>query len=201
MKKSLLGLICICFLLALPALSMAATGWYGSVNAGWASLSDGDWKLNGVNNGEMEYETGYTIGVAVGYTMEAFRVEGEITYQRNDGDEYNGVSDDSEELFITYLVNGYYDFAAWGNFVPYLTAGIGGVSIDDKQPGTSWDENAKVFAYQLGAGVGVPLTEKLTLDFRYRFLSMTDPTFSDGGSSWKTEFDSHNLTAGLRMAF
>lgn len=194
MKKYFWVLICCCFLLTLPALSLAASGLYGSVNAGGAWLADQDWSMNGAYLGETEYDTGYTIGVALGYMIDAFRVEGEIAYQTNDQDTFNNNPHPGDFDVITYLANGYFDFVG-GTFTPFLTAGIGAATVNFSEPG--FDEDDIVFAYQLGAGVGIAMSEALILDFRYRYLATQDAELD----AYKAETAIHNLTLGLRMAF
>ena len=193
MKKYFLVLCCCCFLLILPALSWAASGLYGSVNAGGAWLSDQDWSMNGAYLGKAEYDTGYTIGLALGYMIDAFRVEGEVAYQTNGQDTFNNNPHPGDFDVITYLANGYFDFVG-DTFTPYLTAGIGSATVNFCEPG--FDEDDMVFAYQLGAGVGIAMNEALILDFRYRYLATQDAELD----LYEAETASHNLTVGLRMA-
>lgn len=195
MKKFFGLLICCCVLLALPASGLAASGLYGSVNVGGVWLADQDWSMNGAYLGEAEYDTGYTVGVALGYIIDAFRVEGEIAYQTNDQDTFNNNPHPGDFDVVTYLVNGYFDFNMESRFIPYLTAGIGGATVNFSEPG--FDEDDTVFAYQLGVGVGIAMSEALILDFRYRYLATQDAELG----VYEAETASHNLTVGLRMAF
>ena len=58
MKKRVLGIICCCFFLALPALCLGAgSGWYGSINAGVGFLSDSDVDVDGVFDGTIRIAT------------------------------------------------------------------------------------------------------------------------------------------------
>ena len=199
MKRIVLVIIYCCFLL-LPALSLAASGLYGSVNAGVSWLADADWSMNGVNIGEAEYDAGYTVGVALGYMRDPFRVEGEIAYQANDMDTFNSLSHPADFNLITYLANGYYDVDTGGAFTPYVTVGLGAATVSFSETG-SIDEDDTVFAYQLGVGVGYTMNERLILDFRYRYLATQDPEFSDPPNVFEAETASHNLTVGFRMNF
>jgi len=211
MKKNMLGIICCCLLLILPAISLAASGYYGSVNAGITFVSDSDVAyyepfLIGVE--EWEYDAGYNFGLAFGYMMENVRVEGEVSYGSNEVDSVDGISVPSgysiETSLLNFLVNGYYDIRTGSALTPYLTAGIGfsrvvadinlAPIIDDEYDDT-------VFAYQVGAGVGYAMNETMTLDFMYRFLGTADPEFSYPGGTAEAEVSSHNLTVGLRMTF
>ena len=207
MKKIVFGLIG-CFFLALPAVSLGATGWYGSVNAGLAIMPDSDFDVNivgfGSGTADLSYDTGFIIGGAVGYMKEKFRFEGELSYQTSDMDSLSGpggsVSINGDLSALTFLVNGYFDFATGGPLTPYITAGIGYSSVDVDFEGASDDDN--LLTYQLGFGVGYAMSETVTLDLRYRYLGFDDYEYSEVGvGSLSVEASSHNLTAGLRFAF
>ena len=202
MKKGILFLV-FCFLLVFPALSLAATGWYGSVNAGVAFVPDSDVDFTfsdmGSGTGELSYDTGYTVGGALGYMMDQFRVEGEVSYQSSGIDTFSAYGE-SESVSgditaLTFLVNGYFDFATGGPWTPYITAGLGysNVEVD------SDDDN--LFTYQLGVGIGYAMNEKVTWDLRYRYLGFEDYEYSDWSDSVSVEASSHNITLGLRFAF
>ena len=206
MKKVILGLV-FCFLMVFPALSLAATGWYGSANVGMALVPDSDVDVSfpgtGSFTGELSYDTGFTVGGAVGYIMEKFRVEGELSYLTSDIDSISafGFSEslDGDISALTFLVNGYIDFATGGPLTPYITAGIGYSNLEADIEGTSDDDN--LFTYQLGVGVGYAMSERVTLDLRYRYLGFEDYEYSEPGESLSIEASSHNITAGLRIAF
>jgi len=210
MKKFVLILIG-CFFVAFPTVCLGATDWYGSMNAGVTFVSDSDITYNelGFSGTEKwEYDTGYTFGLTFGKKMDQMRLEGEVSYGRNEVDSVDGISIPSgysiETSLLNFMFNGYYDFKSGNALTPYLTAGAGfsrveadinlAPVIDDKYDDT-------VFAYQLGAGVGYAMSEILTLDFRYRFLGTADPEFSYPGGTAEAEIFSHNLTVGIHMAF
>jgi opacity protein-like surface antigen len=158
----------------------------------------------GSGSGEISYDTGLTAGGSVGYMMDTFRVEGEVSYQANDMDKISG---NGGSLFVngdisalTFLVNGYIDFYTGGPVTPFITAGIGYSNVEADIEGESNDEN--LFTYQLGAGIGYAISETLTLDFRYRYLGAEDYEYSEvGAGSINAEISSHNISAGLRFAF
>jgi opacity protein-like surface antigen len=210
MKKNILGLASGCLLLALPALSFAASGMYGSINTGAAMAADSDvsWVTDGQSETEIwEHDAGYTVGGALGYMIDKYRVEGEVSYQENDVDSVDGISVTPlsiETNALSFLVNGYLDFATGGVMTPYITAGIGASRIEADIMGVfKFDDT--VFGYQLGVGVGFAMSENVTLDFRYRYLGAENAQFNFNvdGLSGSSEIDiaSHNITAGLTMAF
>jgi opacity protein-like surface antigen len=201
MKKNAVGTICCCFFLATPAICFGFGGnlWYGSANAGVALATDSDLKVTGFPTVTIEYDTGYTVGGAIGYMMESFRIEGEVSYQANDVDKVDGLSLDplsAEASALTFLANGYWHFLAGSSFVPYITAGIGATNIQFEMTGEP-DEDDTVWAYQLGVGVLFKLRETLALDCKYRYLGASNAEFTDA----EIEVASNNITIGLVMAF
>ena len=206
MKKSLFCLIC-CFLLAFSSTGLAAetTGPYVSVNIGWAMMADGN--VNGVENSgstfsdEIEYDSGLTFGGALGYMFGKSRVEGEVAYQTNDIDTIGGEkNDDIETSLLSFMVNGYYDFHNDSAFTPYLTAGIGVAKFEVEQTGEPKNDDT-VFAYQFGFGGEFAVSEKVSLDCRYRYLGTADTDLEDDDSRYEIEVASHNITLGVRVAF
>jgi opacity protein-like surface antigen len=210
MKKNIVGSVCGFFLLALPVFSFAASGFYGSVNAGVSMATDSDvsWVEDGSSGTETwEYDTGYIVSGAVGYMIEKYRVEGEVIYQANDVDTVDGfsispISIDTNAL--SFLVNGYLDFDTGSIMTPYITAGIRASRVEADIMGLlEFDDT--VLGYQLGVGVGFAMSEAVSLDFRYRYLGAAEAEFNYNveGSTVRSEVDiaSHNITAGLTMAF
>ena len=198
MKKIILCMIC-GLLLVFPTMGLAA-GLYGSVGVGAAWVSDSDVSVDGFFDGTAKFDTGYSVGAALGYMTELLRLDGELSYMASDMDTYAGFPADAEINALTFLANGYYDFNIGGPMKPYITAGIGASRIEISEPGFS-DEDDTVFAYQIGFGVGYELSETLILDGRYRFISGQDMEFSEGGSTVEVEIASHNLMVGVRIPF
>ena len=210
MKKNIVGSVCGFFLLAIPVFSLAASGLYGSVNAGVSMATDSDvsWVEDGSSGTETwEYDSGYIVSGAVGYMIEKYRVEGEVIYQANDVDTVDSVSISPISIdtnALSFLVNGYLDFDTGGIMTPYITAGIGASRVEADIMGLlKFDDT--VLGYQLGVGVGFAMSETVSLDFRYRYLGAAETEFNYNfeGSSGRSEVDiaSHNITAGLTMAF
>ena len=82
------------------------------------------------------------------------------------------------------LANAYYDIPVGGGVKPYVTAGAGVAQIryvgfgvyDLPNPAGSNELNRSnadtmAFAYQLGAGISVPVSNTVTLDARYRYFA------------------------------
>lgn len=208
MKKTLLiGTGC-ALLLSAASVAYSAQGAYVSANIGVAIASDADVTdstLPGVTL-NMESDTGWAGGIAAGYAYgNNIRVEGEVTYQRNDLDK---LSLGAASLALTgdvsntaLLLNGYYDFANSSPWTPFISAGLGvaQVNINDLNvPGSglpNTDDKDTVFAYQVGAGVSYAVSKEVSFDVKYRYFATSDPEFD----TTSTEYSSHNIYAGIRV--
>jgi opacity protein-like surface antigen len=98
------------------------------------------------------------------------------------------------------LANGYYDIYTGMGVKPYLTAGVGAarVQFEDVRDAryNVWSEHDSVFAYQVGAGVSVPLGNHVALDARYRYFSTAEFTLDNGNQS---RLSSNSVSLGLRV--
>lgn len=194
--------------LSMSSAAYAAQGVYVSGNLGVAMPSDID-ATDSTTPGlilSIESDPGYALGAAVGYDFgNNIRIEGEFSYQQSDIDKISVLgfdldsSGDSSAFGIG--LNGYYDFTNKSSFTPFITAGAGlaKVEIDDFAiAGTSLgSEDDTVFAYQFGAGLAYAVTETVNIDLTYRYRGFDDPEFG----TTTVEYGSHNVYAGVRVAF
>jgi opacity protein-like surface antigen len=209
MKKNLLiTFVCVLvFFFSAPV--YCAEGFYVSGNIGFAMASDSD--LTDSNapgiTVNTEFDTGLVFGAALGYDFNRFRVEGEISYQKNDIDKTSaqGVFVDAtgDSVALSFLINGYYDFINSSAFTPYISAGLGFAQVefndlDISSLGFSGsNDEDTVFAYQIGIGVGYAVSEKVTIDVKYRYFGAEDSEYD----TTKAEFASNNLLFGVRINF
>jgi opacity protein-like surface antigen len=218
-------LAAVMFLVPLMASPAKAEGLYGSLQGGATFLNDARNDGNGIDI-ESRNDTGWAISGSLGYALPySFRVEGEVGYRRNSIDRLDVRSDgglgrffgvpslngaslptEGHEVSITGLANVWYDIKTGTIVTPYLGGGIGlgYVEVEDlKTSGfTLVDDSDIVFAYQLGAGVAVAVAPNVSLTLDYRFLATTAPTFKDfEGVSFDSEYNTHNILAGVRIAF
>ncbi len=202
----------------------AQAQWYVSGNAGLVFLSDSDFNdafAGGNTTGEFEFDDGFGFSGAMGYSWGKFRLEGEISYRENDLDQ--GTVDTfsaGSGLFTNpgtgniegdtdawgFMANVWYDFDTGTSWVPFLGVGIGvaeiGVDLESiLGVPVSFDESDKVFAYQIGGGIGYKITPMATLTLSYRFFGTDDPEFDDGFDNLVTEYKSHNIMAGINFRF
>lgn len=166
---------------------VSETGPYISASIGLGIA--GDWKENGWPAERIK--NGIPYNVALGYNFGSTRLEAAGGYQKHDWRDYG-----DDATVKTLMGNGYYDFGSPSSgFRPYLMAGAGIADVS-----VSWDTNSiTVFAWQVGAGVGVKLGSGWTFDLGYRYLkpsSLKCPTDNN-----KVDWELHNVMAGFRYQF
>jgi len=209
MKKNLLTIfVCVLtFFFSTPFCS--ADRLYVSGNLGFAMASDSDLTDSAVPGITVntEFDSGLALGAALGYDFNRFRVEGEISYQKNDVDKIGaqGVSLDAtgDATALSFLINGYYDLKNRSAFTPYISAGLGFAQIEFNNIDISGlgfsgsNDEDTVFAYQIGMGIGYAVTEKVTIDVKYRYFGTEDSEYD----TTQAEFASNNFLFGVRINF
>jgi len=225
MKKNILTILGGAFLLfSLSSSSFGAQGIYLSGSIGFAMLSDAgitapELRDMGVS-ADIESKSGTAFGFGLGYDFDkSLRVEVEYAYQKNDADRLTMAYEDGDMGFglegettsRSFLVNAYYDFSNATAVTPYMSTGIGYSRVEAEITGMSGydavvgEENLEiggreddtVIAYHIGAGIGVAVSESLTLDARYRFFATEDLDFN----GVNVEYSTHNFYAGIRLGF
>lgn len=106
----------------------------------------------------------------------------------------------------TIFANAYFDFENSSRFTPYVGAGIGLAFIDSEGRVDGYKTDSKDttnFAFNLGAGIGLELTEEIDLSLGYRFAYLGDAeTKSNGAYRAKSEdIYMHQVNVGLRYTF
>lgn len=209
MKKNILTIICSATLLSVSSIAYGAAGPYVSGNIGFVMPNDSD--VTNLLPGAtvtVESDNGFGLAGAMGYGFSNnVRLEAEVQYIKHSLDKTNvfgvDVNLDGDASSLSLLLNGYYDFKNASAFTPFVSAGLGfgKTSVSDiNVPGLgqiSSSDDDTVFTYQLGAGVGYAVNEKVTVDVKYRFSAFSDPEL-DGMTA---EFSGHIIYAGVRVTF
>ena len=163
----------------------ATEGWYGRADVGY---SFGD-EFTAFSS-DFDLEDDWMADAGVGYAFaNGFRAEGEAAYRDNDLDL---VSQDVEVWAA--MANLYYDFNRGGRFQPYVGVGAGYGRIEVA------NQDDSGFAWQAMIGVGVPLSERATLDLGVRHFEMNDATLALDGDT-DVEYKHDAVTIGLRWQF
>jgi opacity protein-like surface antigen len=179
--------------------------WYvkGFGGATWPSSQDTD---IGGTDFELDYDTGYTLGVSLGYLFTP-NVAFEIEYAYRDADvtgELGGASDDGSTSANAFMANAVYWFdplGAMGAVQPYLGAGLGAARVDTDLFGDSWDTDT-TFAWQVMGGIGYDVTPNWTLLGEVRWFATQDDDFNGPGDlSFETSFETFDLLVGASYSF
>lgn len=188
--------------------------WYGGFGLGWNYANP--MKLDAVD-GRIEFDFGLpAASLAVGrHTFEHWRFELEAWTQVNEPEVLYFTDSDLEfdtlenDRFAatSILVNAYRDFE-WGiAFQPHFGIGVGpskvsmrftDIDAEEDEPPLI-DDSAWTFAYQLTAGVTVPLAKRLDLDLDYRFWQASSLNLEDTvGNSINSAQSTHSGWVRLR---
>jgi opacity protein-like surface antigen len=189
-----------------------------------------------VDNQHKDFTGAPFVDFGIGYRMNRwFRFD--VTGEYRSKSEFNGADlyDSGGGIFPdTYtakksewlaLVNAYVDLGTWHGITPFVGAGIGAANVKisaftDQGVGTGGDPSVAYaddhdewnFAWALYAGLGIEVTDALTLEVAYRYLDMgdgesgdlcsyDDPTCGIDNPMEFRDITSHDVRVGFRYAF
>jgi len=164
--------------------------------------------------GRVNSDPGFTVGGAVGVRLHDYlRAELNLSHRENDLDSLSvgpGPAKASGEIrLFAAMMNVIGDLDLGWRIVPYAGIGIGyGLFEIDPESSVAVqiDDEASVFAWNLLAGASFRYSEVTELSLGYRYLATTDPEISSrvpgvGPRRLDSEFDAHEVVAGLRFHF
>lgn len=170
-----------------------------------------------------EYDSGTAFGLTFGRAyISGMRPEGSVTYRNNkfksvtfgpgNGDLSGQTTEvvEGEAKSISLMGNLWYDFNPGGAFQPYVGGGLGMTRVGfdtfsignntDGTPNVVADGDDTIFAYQVGAGVGIPLGSNLMVSLDLRLMAASSDAEIDGkdGSKVSTDYEASSAMLGLR---
>jgi opacity protein-like surface antigen len=159
-------------------------------------------------SGDIDFDTGYTVGVAFGATVAPnISVELEYAYRNSDVSnfELNGVSiDGGSSRADALMLNALYTLdgmGATGQWRPYFGGGVGTANVRIGPSGESVSRDW-IWAYQLIGGVAYDLTPQLSLNGEVRWFGTEGGRFdSGGGGSLKADWNTVDLLVGATYRF
>ncbi len=180
-------------------------GGYGGVSGLIGFVSDADLDLPDCPScaDTLGADPGLGLAAVAGYrTGTGLRLEGELAYRRNDLDQISleGLGTAAVNGDVTALAvmgNLLYDFATGVAVTPYLGLGLGFARIAVDSTDLGADDSDTVIAYQLKAGLSVPVSPTLALVGGYTYFATSDPTIE----ATTAEYSAHTLDVGLRLGF
>jgi len=202
----MIGVICT----SAPSVVTAASP-YVSATIGVGFAGNSNFAASGATtNDARTYKTGLPFAGAIGLKSGELRLEAALGYQANSVDQIRSPSTGAfyaapggnRIALFSFMANAFYDYAPEDSDVlPYVTGGLGGVTINPQ--GELVQSGSKsVFAWQVGAGVGIRTTENTVVDLGFRLLKtssydVNDPAFGAGTFT----ASSSNVLLGLRYDF
>ena len=182
-----------------------------------------------ITRGDMRTSSAPWGGAAGGYRWGNLRLEGMGTYESHNAESFTSpqftyrdvggtLRTDSnanpllsgDVKVFTGFVNAVLDADFGAPIVPFFGGGIGFANVNlDNVTGTSRgnkfnlaDQSDTVLAFQAMVGAGYKVTDLITAEFGYRFLTLNNPTFDNGGAGeFELGIDSHQFWLGLRLNF
>lgn len=199
--------------LAVTAGSASAQSFYVKAFGGLTVPQDDTFQLNERDSDVsrdtgFDFNSGYTLGIAGGYTLTPnIALEVEYAY-RNANAEFKdtGLGEQSTES-NAWMANAIYNFTPvgpTGQWQPYVGAGLGVADLSyegiDSLNGGNFDSDYN-FAYQLIGGVGYALNPNMTLVGEARFFGINDQDIDNSYYSFKTTYQTFDLLLGLNYKF
>ncbi len=214
----------------LVAVAFSATGYSaekyisGSLGISWIGDYESEESRAGsylVNEGLFEFGSGFTGAVAFGCDYGDYRAEAEVGYQSGDVETFTYIFNDQgmpmdftgDVDILSIMGNGYYDIALGSDVELSLMAGAGFAQVNFDDMGGVEDDillstTEVAFAYQIGAGLAIPVSDGIMLEAKYRYFATTDFTVSDDfeynlngmeDNEWVGNVDSHSALLGMRV--
>lgn len=208
LKRTLLATAC-----ALGCAGAAdARGWYVALEAGAATVADGDADFRFTSAGVTtfaytpiaRFDTGWAVIATAGYELGGWRIEGEAAWRSNDKDQFTAPLPSTGDLdALTVMYNMTYELPLVGGLG--LAVG-GGAGLDYSMLEIQGLDDADLnLAYQGIAALNLALGDSTELTLAYRYLRVLDPEFEERTSPGVVvrfeDFAKHTLTLGVRYTF
>lgn len=180
---------------------------------GFTFPQDDDFKINardgsGSIDSGLNFDTGYTLGIAGGYLVTPnIAVELEYAYRNAEADFKDVNVGNKRTESNAWMVNALYLFTpvgATGAWQPYAGGGLGAANLNVGQisasDGGNFDSDYN-FAYQLIGGVAYNWTPAWSMNMEARFFGINDQDLENDDVSFKTTYQTFDLLFGATYHF
>ena len=184
-------------------------GWFARVGFGIGTIRDSDGP-----DEDIDFDEGYLVPVAVGYTTwadddNAFAMDWELEgiWSDQDADDDGPIQSVQDISILGVLLNGVADIALNEAFSIYAGAGIGTSFVDVGTESDALndfdDEDGPFLTWQLKAGLRLWATENISWGLGYRFLNIDDVEIDDdiGNADFDLETEQHAIEMGVGFHF
>lgn len=151
---------------------------------------------------------GYDYGNGLRFEAELMRLSGdtdELSFSNAPG--FQNIATDGSYQLTTGMLNGWYTFGT-GAIRPFIGGGIGimhaNVDMESLIGGVPLNisDNDTVFAWQVGVGAEVPITDRLSMVMSYRHMEANGFNLKDGqGTAIDVDLNTNIFTLGAMMRF
>lgn len=197
MKKIYILVLIAVFCLTSNSAYAECDGVYLAGRAGFAKYEIEDKHSNDKRSDYVIDKKRFMASGALGYRHEHFRGELEYVWRKKNSKQItefaNGKFKSESFMFVVY-----YDFFPYSWFTPFVNAGLGltrnKLSITNTAVDVGYKVKENAFTWSLGAGISAKVTNRLNVDFGYRYYDMGSLDTFNG----KTSLDDQELYLGLR---
>jgi opacity protein-like surface antigen len=186
-------------------------GFYVKGFGGATFPQNDDFQLNsrtgpGSTGSGLDFDTGYTLGIAAGYDFTPnLAVEIEYAYRNADATVSGTGGEGGQTESNAWMVNGIYTFDGFGPngaWQPYAGAGIGAADLNVEAGNLGGDFDSDYnFAYQLITGVAYDVNPNFTLMGEVRFFGINDQDLENDALSFKSTYQTFDLLVGAAYHF
>jgi opacity protein-like surface antigen len=157
---------------------------------------------------DVRFEGGWAVAATIGYDWGDLRLEAEAGHRDNgikDLPSCPGCWASPSLKDLTLMANALYDIPLASNVTLSLGVGIGADHARFNTGGGYFADEEWRFAYQAIGGFSYDLTDRAAFVVNYRYVRMSDPTFSTSDVSRTAidmydDIEMHTLTVGMRFA-
>lgn len=198
----------------------AASGSYIGIEAGYAFGSDLELATDATRSdpGLIFLTDGYDIGVVAGHDFGSFRIEAEFAHRDIGLDGSQAPQNDpvgQGAIFVSegdlvhqrLMLNGYGEIGAADGFQGFVGAGIGAAWSDLYVRNLPFDipifdDSDSSLAWQLMAGLRLPVAERFEASLKYRYLQVENAGFNDFfGNQLDDDHATSSVSLGIAYRF
>ena len=215
MRKLVIGTALATAVVASPAMAREGS-WYLEGDFGGMIVEDSDFSTSSDGTvATIDSDKGFDGGAALGYDFGMFRLETEASYRKAKNDEIFDSSDtfsaQGDANVLSFMLNGLLDFGDDDGIQGFVGGGggVGRVSYDVGLDFPSVPLHVDLlnatdtgFAWQVLAGLRLPLSGKWDAGLKYRFFNVDNVKVVDTeGEALKTKWRSHSLMGSIIYNF
>lgn len=194
---------------AASAQALGGGGFYLKGFGGWTLPQNENFDLTGkatgasVNSG-FDYDSGYILGLAGGYTLSPnVALELEYAYRNANADLKNADSrgDVTSNAFMANAIYTFDGVGPNGAFKPYLGAGLGAADLDAAQSHADKLSGSYNFAYQVITGVAYDINPNVSLNGEVRYFGIADQDLENSDLKAKSPYNTFDALVGVTYHF